>query len=164
MQLRRTSPRVISEFFQRSPSKGEAENTTYTFSDICLRSRHEPLKELKVQRDHNQDRPGRPVDPCDPHEGTALLCPDQHQPVFADPISRRVISKDRRIKTTNKEIAMFSERALMALMGSGLVTTLMTALMLADGSSWPRALVVGLGAGGAVLLGIVTLLNRGGEQ
>ncbi|MFI6396443.1 hypothetical protein [Nonomuraea sp. NPDC050540] len=47
---------------------------------------------------------------------------------------------------------------------AGLVATVLTALMLADGSSWPQALIVGLGAGGAAILGALTLVGRNGPQ
>lgn len=120
---------------------------------------HEPGKELRVHVDDNQDQLDGSVGPRDQPEVTARLGPDQHQLASTEPSART-----QRIKTTGKEIVMFSERALMALIGSGLAATVLTALMLADGSSWPRALVVGLGAGGAVLLGIVTLVGRGGGE
>ncbi|GII85636.1 hypothetical protein Ssi03_36260 [Sphaerisporangium siamense] len=56
---------------------------------------------------------------------------------------------------------MFSERALLALLCAAMVTAVMTGLRLADHASWPQALGIGLGAGGATLLGVISLLNRG---
>ncbi|WP_424534213.1 hypothetical protein ACOZ38_28380 [Sphaerisporangium viridialbum] len=42
---------------------------------------------------------------------------------------------------------MFSERSLLALVCSAMITTIMTGLRLADDASWPQALSIGLGAG-----------------
>ncbi|MFB9201129.1 hypothetical protein ACFFV7_08010 [Nonomuraea spiralis] len=41
-----------------------------------------------------------------------------------------------------------------------MATIVMTGLMLADKASWPASLIVGLGAGGATLVSVLTLLGR----
>lgn len=56
--------------------------------------------------------------------------------------------------------AVPSERIMLALLCSALAAIVMTGLMLADNASWPAALIVGLGAGGATLLGVLTLFGR----
>ncbi|GAA4598129.1 hypothetical protein GCM10023194_74850 [Planotetraspora phitsanulokensis] len=94
----------------------------------------------------------------------APIKPGQRHPTHPEPGSHQDITTRQHTKTTNEEITVLSERALMALTSSGLAATVMTSLMLADGASWPHSLIVGLGAGGGVLVGIVTILGRGDQR
>ncbi|MET8389370.1 hypothetical protein ABZV14_40975 [Streptosporangium canum] len=55
---------------------------------------------------------------------------------------------------------MFSERAVLTLLCAVMAGALTTGLMLADHASWPQALMVGLGAAGVTLLGVITVLRR----
>ncbi|MEU1728216.1 hypothetical protein [Nonomuraea sp. NPDC005692] len=52
------------------------------------------------------------------------------------------------------------ERIALAMLCAAMATVVMTGLMLADKASWPASLIVGLGAGGATLVGVLTLLGR----
>ncbi|TDD00577.1 hypothetical protein E1292_28395 [Nonomuraea deserti] len=52
------------------------------------------------------------------------------------------------------------ERITLALLCAAMATIVMTGLMLADKASWPASLIVGLGAGGATLVSVLTLLGR----
>ncbi|MCF6470729.1 hypothetical protein FAF44_20355 [Nonomuraea sp. MG754425] len=53
-----------------------------------------------------------------------------------------------------------AERIALALLCAAMATVVMTGLMLADKASWPASLIVGLGAGGAALVSVLTLLGR----
>ncbi|MFC5831853.1 hypothetical protein [Nonomuraea insulae] len=50
---------------------------------------------------------------------------------------------------------MDSQRVLLIALAIVASTSIATALMLADGSTWPAALLTGLAAGGAVLWGLL---------
>ncbi|MFD1539301.1 hypothetical protein [Nonomuraea guangzhouensis] len=55
---------------------------------------------------------------------------------------------------------MDTQRALLIALAIVASTSIATALMLADGSTWPAALLTGLTAGGAVLWGLLGCFNR----
>ncbi|MEV0389552.1 hypothetical protein [Nonomuraea sp. NPDC050643] len=55
---------------------------------------------------------------------------------------------------------MDSQRALLIALAIVASTSIATALMLADGSTWPAALLTGLASGGATLWGLLGWFNR----
>ncbi len=55
---------------------------------------------------------------------------------------------------------MLSERILLTFLCAIIATAIITGLMLADGSTWPNALIVGLGAGGGTLVGVTSLISK----
>ncbi|MEV5895907.1 hypothetical protein [Nonomuraea fuscirosea] len=55
---------------------------------------------------------------------------------------------------------MLSERTLLTVLCGIIATAIITGLMLADGATWPNALIVGLGAGGGTLVGVTSLMSK----
>ncbi|GGO62990.1 hypothetical protein GCM10012289_08860 [Nonomuraea cavernae] len=55
---------------------------------------------------------------------------------------------------------MSSERAILIALAAIAATAIAAALMLADGSTWPAALLTGLAAGGATLWGLLGWFAR----
>lgn len=100
-----------------------------------------------MQANHNADH--HPVCPLHQHKrslGGSAARPDQTAATSSGP------------GPTNPSTP--PERIMLALLCAAMATVVMTGLMLADKASWPAALIVGLGAGGATLVGVITFLGR----
>jgi hypothetical protein len=59
---------------------------------------------------------------------------------------------------------MTFERALLVALSVVMAITIATALLLADGATWPAALLGGLAAGGAVLWGLLGYFSQQQKQ